>query len=164
MCLNLCSLASHLPWTFHVQLEVTTAGHTVYYQSLGNAWGRCVAVPSTPASNLSSSPSEPVVCSVCAKTFTRKDYLRCHQKTHALERDVFRCPREGCGRTYTTLFNLQSHIVSFHEEKRPFSCDYPGCGKVFAMKVRILKLALKVHILPFKALYKQLCCSYSKVS
>ncbi|KAL8190963.1 UNVERIFIED_CONTAM: Transcription factor IIIA [Gekko kuhli] len=87
---------------------------------------------------------EPVVCSVCAKTFTRKDYLRCHQKIHASEREVFRCPRESCGRTYTTLFNLQSHIVSFHEEKRPFSCDHPGCGKVFSMKQSLVRHAV-VH-------------------
>nr|XP_025964692.1 transcription factor IIIA isoform X2 [Dromaius novaehollandiae] len=80
------------------------------------------------------SHTEPIVCGECHKTFKRKDYLKQHQKTHAVEREVCRCPREGCGRTYTTLFNLQSHILSFHEEKKPFSCDYPGCGKVFAMK------------------------------
>ncbi|KAJ7401219.1 transcription factor IIIA-like protein [Pitangus sulphuratus] len=79
---------------------------------------------------------EPIVCSECHKTFKRKDYLKQHQKTHAVEREVCRCPREGCGRTYTTLFNLQSHILSFHEEKKPFSCDYPGCGRVFAMKAK----------------------------
>ncbi|KFU97943.1 Transcription factor IIIA, partial [Pterocles gutturalis] len=77
---------------------------------------------------------ETIVCSECYKTFKRKDYLKQHQKTHAGEREVCRCPREGCGRTYTTVFNLQSHILSFHEEKKPFSCDYPGCGRVFAMK------------------------------
>ncbi|KGL78079.1 Transcription factor IIIA, partial [Tinamus guttatus] len=80
------------------------------------------------------SHTEPIVCGECHKTFKRKDYLKQHQKTHAVEREVWRCPREGCGRTYTTLFNLQSHILSFHEEKKPFSCDYPGCEKVFAMK------------------------------
>ncbi|XP_054238400.1 transcription factor IIIA [Indicator indicator] len=83
-----------------------------------------------------------LVCSECNKTFKRKDYLKQHQKTHAVEREVWRCPREGCERTYTTAFNLQSHILSFHEEKKPFSCDYPGCGKVFAMKQSLARHAV----------------------
>lgn len=77
---------------------------------------------------------EEITCEVCQKTFKRKDYLKQHMKTHAPERDVFRCPRDDCGRTYTTLFNLQSHILSFHEESRPFVCEHAGCGKTFAMK------------------------------
>lgn len=80
---------------------------------------------------------EEVTCTVCQKTFKRKDYLKQHMKTHAPERDVYRCPREGCGRTYTTVFNLQSHILSLHEEKRPFVCEHAGCGKTFAMKVSV---------------------------
>ncbi|XP_039212590.1 transcription factor IIIA isoform X2 [Crotalus tigris] len=59
---------------------------------------------------------EPVTCQVCSKTLTRKDYLKCHMKTHAVDREVFKCPKEGCKRTYTTVFNLQSHIHSFHEQ------------------------------------------------
>ncbi|KFU99413.1 Transcription factor IIIA, partial [Tauraco erythrolophus] len=90
------------------------------------------------------SHTEPIVCNECYKTFKRKDYLKQHQKTHAVEREVLQCPREGCGRTYTTVFNLQSHIVSFHEEKKPFSCDYPGCGRVFAMKQSLARHAV-VH-------------------
>lgn len=81
--------------------------------------------------------AEEVACTVCQKTFKRKDYLKQHMKTHAPERDVYRCPREGCARTYTTVFNLQSHILSFHEEKRPFVCEHTGCGKTFAMKVSV---------------------------
>ncbi|KAG8511317.1 Transcription factor IIIA, partial [Galemys pyrenaicus] len=77
---------------------------------------------------------EEIICEVCQKTFKRKDYLKQHMKTHATERTVYRCPREGCGRTYTTLFNLQSHILSFHEERRPYICEHAGCGKTFAMK------------------------------
>lgn len=75
------------------------------------------------------------MCEVCQKTLKRKDYLKQHMKTHAADRAVWRCPREGCGRTYTTVFNLQSHILSFHEERRPFVCEHAGCGKTFAMKV-----------------------------
>ncbi|XP_037382705.1 transcription factor IIIA [Talpa occidentalis] len=77
---------------------------------------------------------EEIICEVCQKTFKRKDYLKQHMKTHATERTVCRCPREGCDRTFTTLFNLQSHILSFHEERRPFVCEHAGCGKTFAMK------------------------------
>ncbi|CAM5075997.1 unnamed protein product [Eretmochelys imbricata] len=94
--------------------------------------------------HLKDSHAEPVICGLCSKTFKRKDYLRQHQKTHAEEREVCRCPREGCGRTYTTVFNLQSHILSFHEEKKPFFCDYAGCGKVFAMKQSLARHAV-VH-------------------
>lgn len=77
---------------------------------------------------------EQVACTVCQKTFKRRDYLKQHMKTHAPQRDVYRCPREGCGRSYTTVFNLQSHILSFHEEQRPFVCEHTGCSKTFAMK------------------------------
>ena len=86
--------------------------------------------------DLASAPPEALPCGVCGRTFKRKDHLRQHAKTHAPERDVCRCPREGCGRTYTTVFNLQSHILSFHEEQRPFVCPQAGCGRAFAMKVR----------------------------
>ncbi|KAL6068446.1 hypothetical protein STEG23_028477 [Scotinomys teguina] len=82
---------------------------------------------------------EEVTCAVCRKTFKRKDYLKQHMRTHAPERDVYRCPREGCGRTYTTVFNLQSHILSFHEEARPFLCEHTGCGKTFAMKQSLMR-------------------------
>uniref|UniRef100_A0ABZ3NNS5 Transcription factor IIIA n=1 Tax=Pongo abelii TaxID=9601 RepID=A0ABZ3NNS5_PONAB len=87
---------------------------------------------------------EEILCEVCRKTFKRKDYLKQHMKTHAPERDVCRCPREGCGRTYTTVFNLQSHILSFHEESRPFVCEHAGCGKTFAMKQSLTRHAV-VH-------------------
>lgn len=85
---------------------------------------------------------EQITCEVCQKTFKRKDYLKQHMKTHAPERAVCRCPREGCGRTYTTVFNLQSHILSFHEEQRPFTCDHAGCGKTFAMKQSLTRHAV----------------------
>ncbi|XP_066110522.1 transcription factor IIIA [Saccopteryx bilineata] len=87
---------------------------------------------------------EEVICEVCQKTFKRKDYLKQHMKTHAPEREVCRCPREGCGRAYTTVFNLQSHILSFHEERRPFVCEHAGCGKAFAMKQSLTRHAV-VH-------------------
>ncbi|GAB5566242.1 metal regulatory transcription factor 1 isoform X1 [Prionailurus iriomotensis] len=87
---------------------------------------------------------EAIRCEVCQKTFKRKDYLKQHMKTHAPEREVCRCPREGCGRTYTTVFNLQSHILSFHEERRPFTCEHAGCGKTFAMKQSLTRHAV-VH-------------------
>uniref|UniRef100_A0A8D0C409 Transcription factor IIIA n=1 Tax=Salvator merianae TaxID=96440 RepID=A0A8D0C409_SALMN len=86
--------------------------------------------------------AEPVICSVCSKVFRRKDHLKCHQKIHATERQVFKCPREGCERTYTTMFNLQTHILSFHEEKKQFSCEHPGCGKFFAMKQSLIRHAV----------------------
>ncbi|XP_069859420.1 transcription factor IIIA [Dipodomys merriami] len=87
---------------------------------------------------------EEITCEVCQRRFKRKDHLKQHMKTHAPERDVYRCPREGCGRTYTTVFNLQSHILSFHEEKRPFVCEYAGCSKTFAMKQSLIRHAV-VH-------------------
>ncbi|XP_054111030.2 transcription factor IIIA [Callithrix jacchus] len=87
---------------------------------------------------------EEILCEICQKTFKRKDYLKQHMKTHAPERDVCRCPREGCGRTYTTVFNLQSHILSFHEERRPFVCEHAGCGRTFAMKQSLTRHAV-VH-------------------
>ncbi|XP_004631175.1 transcription factor IIIA [Octodon degus] len=87
---------------------------------------------------------EEIMCELCQKTFKRKDYLKQHMKTHAPERAVCRCPREGCGRTYTTVFNLQSHILSFHEEQRPFVCEHAGCSKTFAMKQSLTRHAI-VH-------------------
>nr|XP_008116091.1 PREDICTED: transcription factor IIIA [Anolis carolinensis] len=85
------------------------------------------------------SHTEPVICKICSKEFTRKDYLRSHQKIHAANREVLKCPRENCERTYTTVFNLKSHILSFHEARRPFRCDHPGCGRDFAMKQSLIR-------------------------
>ncbi|XP_030056194.1 transcription factor IIIA [Microcaecilia unicolor] len=77
---------------------------------------------------------EEVICQVCSKKFKRKDYLKEHQKIHATDRELYRCPREGCERAYSTVFNVQNHIMSFHEEMRPYICEVSGCGKSFAMK------------------------------
>lgn len=95
----------------------------------------CVVRPGENGLTFLSAAPEETVCDVCQKMLKRKDYLKQHMKTHAADRTVWRCPREGCDRTYTTVFNLQSHILSFHEERRPFVCEHAGCGKTFAMKV-----------------------------
>ncbi|XP_062983077.1 transcription factor IIIA [Elgaria multicarinata webbii] len=85
---------------------------------------------------------EPIICTVCSKIFSRKDSLKSHQKIHAGNREVLKCPREGCGRTYTSVYNLRCHIASFHEATRSHVCDHPGCGKIFVMKQSLIRHAV----------------------
>ncbi|CAG2241700.1 GTF3A [Mytilus edulis] len=74
------------------------------------------------------------ICTECDKTFTQKNALQQHLKSHCEEREVYTCPRPNCGRTYLEQKNLTAHIKSYHEGHR-FSCQYEGCDRTFSTKV-----------------------------
>lgn len=78
------------------------------------------------------------ICTECDKTFTQKNALHQHMKSHCEEREVYTCPRPNCGRTYLEQRNLTAHIKSYHEGHR-FCCEYEGCDRNFTTKQKCQK-------------------------
>ncbi len=74
-------------------------------------------------------------CTVCKKAFRKRDALRRHKRTHALQKPVLLCPSQGCQAYFSTTFNLQHHIRKIHLQLLSHRCSFPGCSKSFAMRV-----------------------------
>ncbi|XP_072530815.1 P43 5S RNA-binding protein-like [Salminus brasiliensis] len=73
-------------------------------------------------------------CSTCQKSFCKRDGLRRHRRTHALQKPVLLCPSKGCQAYFSTTFNLQHHIRKVHLKLLRHICSFPGCTKAFAMR------------------------------
>ncbi|KTF72323.1 hypothetical protein cypCar_00045663 [Cyprinus carpio] len=73
-------------------------------------------------------------CMVCKKAFKKRDALRRHKRTHALQKPVLLCPSQGCQAYFSTTFNLQHHIRKIHLQLLSHRCSFPGCSKSFAMR------------------------------
>lgn len=74
-------------------------------------------------------------CMVCTKVFKKRDALRKHKRTHALQKPVLLCPSQGCQAYFSTTFNLQHHIRKVHLKLLSHRCAFPSCSKAFAMRV-----------------------------
>ncbi|CEG43481.1 zinc finger protein 37-like [Plasmopara halstedii] len=86
------------------------------------------------------------LCLVCDQSFSRKQYLRVHLRTHFEsldDRKQFVCPMEYCNKSYTRKSNLMTHYNAVHDETKSkrFVCPREGCAARFGYKT-----VLKHHI------------------
>ncbi|KUF80504.1 Transcription factor IIIA [Phytophthora nicotianae] len=86
------------------------------------------------------------LCLVCDQTFSRKQYLRAHLRTHFEsldDRKQYTCPMDGCNKSYTRKSNLMTHYNAVHDKRKSkrFACPREGCTARFGYKT-----VLKHHI------------------
>ncbi|KAG7390245.1 hypothetical protein PHYPSEUDO_008383 [Phytophthora pseudosyringae] len=86
------------------------------------------------------------VCLVCDQTFSRKQYLRAHLRTHFEsldDRKQYTCPMDGCNKAYTRKSNLMTHYNAVHDKRKSkrFACPREGCTAQFGYKT-----VLKHHL------------------
>ena len=65
-------------------------------------------------------------CEICNKTFTTKNYLTEHKRTHR-EPEEYSCDK--CLKVFGSKSNPRGHIKTKHESTSSYSCEY--CSKKF---------------------------------
>ncbi|XP_061622794.1 gastrula zinc finger protein XlCGF8.2DB-like [Phyllopteryx taeniolatus] len=76
---------------------------------------------------------KPFSCSVCGKSFGRKQHMLRHTRAHTGEKP-FTC--SVCGKKFTQKPNLIHHMRT-HTGEKPFSCSV--CGKTFPQKPNLIQ-------------------------
>ncbi|KAM5127079.1 uncharacterized protein ACMZJ9_020715 [Mantella aurantiaca] len=71
------------------------------------------------------------LCSECGQSFTRRDHLERHARSHTGQR--FPCVE--CGKCFTHKEKLNLHL-QIHTGEKPYSC--PECGRGFTRRERLL--------------------------
>ncbi|KAJ8344757.1 hypothetical protein SKAU_G00289500 [Synaphobranchus kaupii] len=95
-------------------------------QVLEHTWGRmCKHAQTHPVT---------YTCKQCQVSYGRREALRRHRRSHALQKPVLLCPRQGCQTYFSTIFNLQHHIRKVHLQLLKYRCSYPACTRAFAMR------------------------------
>lgn len=100
-----------------------------------------------------STPSSAHVCLVCDQTFSRKQYLRAHLRTHFEsldDRKKYVCPMAGCDKAYTRSSNLMAHYNAVHDERKSkrFACPREGCSARFGYKTVLKHHLQSIHDKP----------------
>ena len=70
-------------------------------------------------------------CTICNKTFKRKDNMKEHKMRHMKEK---RFPCSDCKKSFTTKRELNNHVFSIHTGSLPYPTSYPCvvCQKTFS--------------------------------
>ena len=67
-------------------------------------------------------------CELCAKSFTKSNFLKRHIRTlHEGQRN-YKC--NSCGKSFTWSGDLNKHMKTLHEGQKNYKCD--SCGKFFS--------------------------------
>lgn len=81
----------------------------------------------------SHSGERPHQCEVCGKSFFAASALKVHKRLHSGDKP-YKC--EDCGRHFRQWGDLKYHSTSIHSEQKQFQCEY--CGKDFARKYSLI--------------------------
>ena len=118
----------------------TEARKTVLKRNLVKSGLILLSQPETFENLPSSSPSK-FGCTLCIKTFTRKNDLVRHMMLHTGERR-FSCT--FCATKFISSGDLHKH-VRIHTGEKPYTCQFSNCTKAFTQKGDLNKHA-KIHL------------------
>lgn len=72
---------------------------------------------------INSDTEKTLFCTLCKKSFTRKDSFVDHVRRHNGEK-YFKCKVSGCNESFLYRIQLSNHKANYHGQKRPFNCSH----------------------------------------